>query len=820
MSVLRSVFTLDADSGMSDRDRITLSPIEKWRQYKRFPFKLVVHAMLLALTTLQIFVVVTQFTSFARGNEMIFAQEFLEPDEDTLTDELYSVDDFLHRVNHIVETYYNFDDGTITKFVLDRDQKTGIIEPITLTLHQRPFTAVDNAMIEISTYSLTAEDPLGPFNTSLAKLKSMLSSTAALEFSFDLSSVVPSQFLTAPFRWSINIHFKNVGGIFLGQVGSTRRIENQSMLYKLGWMPVALILVAAVSLSLQVKATIASIQIYLRTRSAFRSIPKEKLKEVYENLWLPGVIPIFDWKDVPFGVKLDFFGSWYGLEIMGEVFILIACFHGLIQDLGLPISDFSRVFLGTGFLIICLGFAKYLEYWKKFYMLVITMQGSFQRNLRFVISVLPLYMGFCTCGFIIFSPYTDDFSSLDKSAITLFALLNGDDIHSQFDRIYARYPYPIVGQVFLFTFIIMFITLVLNIFLFIIEDAYHAAKDFINTKAERHSRVHRRKDAGRDGGGVMPRLGDVEFDLPTLFDVIEEAVEHIPKERKRHIRKRDPSKLSSVALSMASPSINGDPVDPAFGAYSLSEFGAGLAGSILAPGRAAIGAHLSSTFGGQPHGHDWGGRDGTSPSGPALRSTPSGGLARTRSSALSPRNGNGQDRPSRTTSAVTFAPLPDASSSSMDLDTGSATSSFVPAGSKVVPAPARTTGTTPTAGAKKQFKVHSFGTPGASTAAGGTEAPALGAENLQLAIATTIAHSQAEFLQEVDEKMRTMRERFAAKLQADLEALLSPAPKSSMDASHSTESQAETQEREPSTSTEPTSPSRTAIPSFLDDDDE
>ena len=54
MSVLRSVFTLDADSGMSDRDRITLSPIEKWRQYKRFPFKLVVHAMLLALTTLQV----------------------------------------------------------------------------------------------------------------------------------------------------------------------------------------------------------------------------------------------------------------------------------------------------------------------------------------------------------------------------------------------------------------------------------------------------------------------------------------------------------------------------------------------------------------------------------------------------------------------------------------------------------------------------------------------------------------------------------------------------------------------------------------------
>lgn len=54
MGLFRSMFTLDADSGMSDRDRITLSPIEKWRQYNRFPFKLVVHAMLLALTTIQV----------------------------------------------------------------------------------------------------------------------------------------------------------------------------------------------------------------------------------------------------------------------------------------------------------------------------------------------------------------------------------------------------------------------------------------------------------------------------------------------------------------------------------------------------------------------------------------------------------------------------------------------------------------------------------------------------------------------------------------------------------------------------------------------
>jgi len=836
--------------------------------------------------------VVTQFTAYARGNEKIFANEFLEPADDRLMDELYSVDDFLYRLRHIVETYYSFDDGTITRFVLDRDTETGAIFPITLSWNYRTSLTVDNAMVVSQDYSLTAEDPLGPFNVSNAKLKHLLSKTTSLSFSFSLSSIVPTQFLSAPFRWSIDIHFKNVGGIFTGQVSSTRHIENRSLLYKLGWIPILLILVATVSLSLQVKAIIASLQIYWRTRSAFNSIPKDQLKLVYDELWLPGVIPVYEWKDVPLGVKLDFFGSWYGLEILGEVSILIACFHGLVSDLGLPISDFSRVFLGAGFLVICVGFAKYLEYWKKFYMLILTMQGSFQRNLRFVISVLPLYMGFCTCGFIIFSPYTDDFASLDKSAITLFALLNGDDIHAQFDRIYARYPYPIIGQVFLFTFIIMFITLVLNIFLFIIEDAYHAAKDFVNTKAERHSRVHRRKDS-REGGGALPRLGDIEFDLPTLFDVIEAAEEHIPAERKKHIRKRDRSKLTSVALSVGTPSINGD-LPGEFGGFSLSDFGGSsshMSSSLITPSR-TLGAAISSTFGGMPAGHDWGGRSGETHPSPR----PSG-LARTRSSGLTPRGGsntnnNGspqgpqqqqqlqQQQQTQQNQGIPMQDLPTKSSSGEALSSshhgtsssylGTSSSSFVPVGMKSIPMATQqphtvttTIGNTQTGSSssaanttsqipKKPIKILSFGSmqqqqmqQQQSTHTQATHG------DLSAAIANTIASSQAEFLLEVDEKMKMMRERFASKLQADLEALLtgggaaaSPTSASTVHpfdaaaaaaSSSSTSSVASTSSlRAPpqaasqtsptaqlqDSSRTPTSPPRAQIPSFLESDDE
>lgn len=39
---------------MSDRDRLMMSPIEKWVKYRRFPFKFIVHAMLLAIVWIEV----------------------------------------------------------------------------------------------------------------------------------------------------------------------------------------------------------------------------------------------------------------------------------------------------------------------------------------------------------------------------------------------------------------------------------------------------------------------------------------------------------------------------------------------------------------------------------------------------------------------------------------------------------------------------------------------------------------------------------------------------------------------------------------------
>lgn len=56
--------------------------------------------------------------------------------------------------------------------------------------------------------------------------------------------------------------------------------------------------------------------------------------------------------------------------------------------------------------------------------------------------------------------------------VTLFALLNGDDIHSVFDDLRHNYAWIWITRLYLFTFILLFITAVLNVFIFMVEDGY------------------------------------------------------------------------------------------------------------------------------------------------------------------------------------------------------------------------------------------------------------------------------------------------------------------------------------------------------------
>ena len=113
-----------------------------------------------------------------------------------------------------------------------------------------------------------------------------------------------------------------------------------------------------------------------------------------------------------------------------------------------------------------------------FYLLMITIQKGTPKASRFILSCLPIYLGYAMLGCHVFGSYCSRFSSLDASSVTLFSVSNGDVVHDVFDDIFpssGRF-YQVFSRIYLYSFILLFIYAVLNIFLAIMEDTYFQVK--------------------------------------------------------------------------------------------------------------------------------------------------------------------------------------------------------------------------------------------------------------------------------------------------------------------------------------------------------
>eukprot|EP00916_Digyalum_oweni_P005287 GHVL01009270.1.p2 GENE.GHVL01009270.1~~GHVL01009270.1.p2 ORF type:complete len:207 (+),score=30.51 GHVL01009270.1:1010-1630(+) len=99
-----------------------------------------------------------------------------------------------------------------------------------------------------------------------------------------------------------------------------------------------------------------------------------------------------------------------------------------------------------------------------------------------MMGVIPLLTGYAILGTCLFWNISE-FSSFSSSLITLFAILNGDSILDIFTNT-SDYS-PIYSQIFLYSFIILFMYVVANSFIAIIEDTFATEKHKAYTLSRR-----------------------------------------------------------------------------------------------------------------------------------------------------------------------------------------------------------------------------------------------------------------------------------------------------------------------------------------------
>ncbi|TMS19867.1 Mucolipin-2 [Larimichthys crocea] len=101
----------------------------------------------------------------------------------------------------------------------------------------------------------------------------------------------------------------------------------------------------------------------------------------------------------------EFLNGWYVLVIVSDLLAIIGSILKMeIQAKSLTSYDVCSIFLGTSTLMVWVGVIRYLGYFQKYNVLILTMKAAFPKVLRFCCCAGMIYLGYTFCGWIVLGP--------------------------------------------------------------------------------------------------------------------------------------------------------------------------------------------------------------------------------------------------------------------------------------------------------------------------------------------------------------------------------------------------------------------------------
>ncbi|KAM9324678.1 mucolipin-3-like [Gastrophryne carolinensis] len=185
-------------------------------------------------------------------------------------------------------------------------------------------------------------------------------------------------------------------------------------------------------------------------------------------------------KSVSQSDRFQFVNGWYILIIISDILTIVGSILKMeIQAKSLTSYDVCSILLGTSTLLVWLGVIRYLGFFEKYNLLILTLRAAIPNVLRFCCCAAMIYLGYCFCGWIVLGPYHNKFRSLTTVSECLFSLINGDDMFTTFSIMQEKSLLVwLFSRFYLYTFISLFIYMVLSLFIALITDTYDTIKNY------------------------------------------------------------------------------------------------------------------------------------------------------------------------------------------------------------------------------------------------------------------------------------------------------------------------------------------------------
>ncbi|XP_067115313.1 mucolipin-1a [Osmerus mordax] len=461
-----------------------MSPCDKFHAKGRKPFKL-------GLQLLKIIIVTVQLVLFGLSNQMVvtfkeentmtfkhlFLKDFDEASDDTFS--VYSQGDVYDHIFYAIDQYLVLPETTVGRYayvygvgyngsalsLCQQYYKRGSIDPANDTFNIDPRVVTD--CIGVTPLAAPPIPLTSGYKNFTLKFHKLINVTIEFQLkAINIQTIINNE-IPDCYTFFITIVLDNKAHsgkvkISLGNQASIKECKDPSVSghaenYTRLTFDVAVAVVCVLSL-------------LLCGRSILRGVI---LQHEYVAFFKESLSRPVSWSD-----RMEFVNGWYILLIVSDVLTITGSFIKIgIESKNLSSYDLCGILLGTSTLLVWVGVIRYLSFFQKYNILIVTLRAAFPNVIRFCCCVAVIYLGYCFCGWIVLGPYHVKFRSLSMVSECLFSLINGDDMFVTFAGLQESSTLVwVFSQVYLYTFISLFIYMVLSLFIALITGAYETIK--------------------------------------------------------------------------------------------------------------------------------------------------------------------------------------------------------------------------------------------------------------------------------------------------------------------------------------------------------
>ena len=469
------------------KDQILHNPVEKYAIYNKFPFILFFQLFIIIFSMYRL-VNNTKENEEGRYLKHFLYEMFLPLDDDNDDKDktgfsyqqhlyIYNLEQLNNTINTSIYNYYEIEDNSIENITFINKGENDEVPPPEMYINY-----LNDKIEEIPgnlSFYLNKND-FGPLNDA-ENAKIFINNITSFKIVYYLMSILPplnkgTQERYICYQIKQVYSFESLANIDLYLNYKKIKCPNKDFVSNEFWIEIFIIILCIVCWIFNIIHIIKRYKIYSvykieEEKNNLEDIKMtDKLKDKFakEDIFFNYLIK----KKKNIGKRLEILDIWTALSLISSAIQII----GAILTLFDP-HQFNPL---TGFITsmgICLSlliFIKYLENLGSCSIIYETIRRGLPTSISYLIGVLPVFLGYCIFGKCIFWR-SEFFGTLTDSIATLFSLLHGDSVYGILDDLININFF--LGTLFCYSFCILFIVIVMNVFLGIVGEAFVTKKE-------------------------------------------------------------------------------------------------------------------------------------------------------------------------------------------------------------------------------------------------------------------------------------------------------------------------------------------------------